>query len=190
MFEEYLKYSNIPAGAILDRIRRKRSLSQRKLAESAGLSPQSVNNYIHNRRKMSPQVSENLSNALNLSNKNYFTIAQQNHRNFTENLGKRSASTPDLSKLRPAVFWDTRLDRIDWQGNKRWVIQRVFEYGNDAEMSEIIRYYGKEQTCGILARIQSRWHAATRTANLKKHFEFIAEDITTLVPEILKPTDR
>ena len=170
IFNHYLQYNNIPAGAILDRIRRKRSLSQRKLAESAGLSPQSINNYIHNRRKMSPQVSEKLSNALNLSDKNYFTIAQQNHRNFTENLGRRSATTPDLSKLRPAVFWDTRLDRIDWQGNKRWVIQRVFEYGNDTEMSEIIRYYGKEQTHGILSRIQSRWHAATRiVANLQKH---------------------
>ena len=171
MFEEYLKYSNIPAGAILDRIRQKRSLSQRKLAESAGLSPQSVNNYIHNRRKMSPQVSAKLSKALNLSDKNYFTIAQQNHRDFIGNLGRRSAATPDLSKLRPAVFWDTRFDRIDWQGNKRWVIQRVFEYGNDTEMAEIIRYYGKEQTRSILTRIQSRWHAATRTANLKKHFE-------------------
>ena len=66
MFEEYLKYNNIPSGAILDRIRRKRSLSQRKLAESAGLSPQRLNNYIHKppenvaasigKAKQSPQI--------------------------------------------------------------------------------------------------------------------------------------
>lgn len=145
MFEDYLKYSNIPAGAILDRIRQKRSLSQRKLAESAGLSPQSVNNYIHNRRKISPQVSTKLSKALNLSDKNYFTIAQQNHLDFTKNLGRRSAATPDLSKLRPAVFWDTRFDRIDRNNNRQWIFQRVFEYDNDTKMKKTYCFMTKHR---------------------------------------------
>lgn len=164
MFENYLQYSNIPAGAILDRIRQKRSLTQRGLAKLAGLSPQSLNNYIHNWRSISPQVSCKLNNALSLGRDDYFTIAQQNHKNFKSRATSAKTPTPDLNKLRPAIFWDTHFDKIDWQGNMQWV---VFEYGNDEEIAEIIRFYGKQQTSRIISGIKSRWKSETRTNNLR-----------------------
>jgi len=33
---------------------------------------------------------------------------------------------------------------IDWEKNKLSVIYRVFERGNEQEIQEIIRFYGKE----------------------------------------------
>ena len=52
---------------------------------------------------------------------------------------------PDLSKFRKNLFWDTTLDNINWKLMKRAVITRVFEYGNEEEQQEIIRFYGKEE---------------------------------------------
>ena len=51
-------------------------------------------------------------------------------------------SHPDLSKLRRGLFWDTDMEKIDWQQQKRAVIQRIFERGNSTEKEEITRFYG------------------------------------------------
>lgn len=52
------------------------------------------------------------------------------------------SGTPDLSKLRPGLFWDTDINQVDWIGQKRAVIERVIERGNEVEKSEIKRFYG------------------------------------------------
>ena len=49
---------------------------------------------------------------------------------------------PDLSKLRTVLFWDTKMEKIDWRQQRVAVIKRVFERGNDAEQDEILRFYG------------------------------------------------
>ena len=51
---------------------------------------------------------------------------------------------PDFSKLRPALFWDTSLEKIDWEKQKDAVIKRVFERGNQNEKDEITGFYEKE----------------------------------------------
>ncbi len=53
-----------------------------------------------------------------------------------------SNGTPDLSKLRPGLFWDTDINQIDWIGQRRAVIERVIERGSDEEKAEIKRFYG------------------------------------------------
>jgi hypothetical protein len=53
---------------------------------------------------------------------------------------------PDLSKFNKSLFWDTKIEKINWIRNKKWVIKRVFEYGNDLEIKEIIHFYGKNYT--------------------------------------------
>jgi antitoxin HigA-1 len=55
-----------------------------------------------------------------------------------------SNGTPDLSKLRPGLFWDTDMNGIDWFGQRRAVIERVIERGNDEEKAEIRRFYGEK----------------------------------------------
>ena len=57
---------------------------------------------------------------------------------------------PDLSKIRPVIFWDTEIEKIDWDKNKTAVVKRIFERGNDDEKMEIIRFYGKEIVLSIL----------------------------------------
>lgn len=67
---------------------------------------------------------------------------------------KRNANAhPDFSIIRPALFWDTKLESISWQKQKKAVIKRVFERGNEQEKAEIIRYYGKKEVDNILRPI-------------------------------------
>jgi len=49
-----------------------------------------------------------------------------------------------LTILRKTLFWDTSIDKIDWQKHKNAVINRVFDKGNQTEKDEIIRFYGKD----------------------------------------------
>lgn len=56
----------------------------------------------------------------------------------------------DLPQLRPVLFWDTKIDSIDWEKHKKAVIKRVFERGNEMEKNEIIRFYGAETVDTIL----------------------------------------
>ena len=56
---------------------------------------------------------------------------------------KQQANTPDLSKLRSVLFWDTLINTINWEKQKNAVIKRVYERGNENEREEISRFYGQ-----------------------------------------------
>ena len=51
------------------------------------------------------------------------------------------SNQPDLTKFRGAIFWDTAIENIDFTAHRRYVINRIFERGNE---EEIIRFYGIE----------------------------------------------
>jgi hypothetical protein len=57
---------------------------------------------------------------------------------------------PDISKFRPVLFWDTKIGSIDWQRQKKAVIQRVFESGNFSEKKETLHFYGRDVIKEIL----------------------------------------
>jgi hypothetical protein len=57
---------------------------------------------------------------------------------------------PDFTKLRRVLFWDTKMENIDWEKYKTAIIKRVFERGNEIEKEEIIRFYGQEKVNTIL----------------------------------------
>ena len=63
---------------------------------------------------------------------------------------KLELEKPDLSKIRPAIFWDTNLHAIEWNRQYESVIRRVFERGNEKEKKEITRFYGKEKINRVL----------------------------------------
>ncbi|MNY64744.1 hypothetical protein D3C86_2018990 [compost metagenome] len=70
---------------------------------------------------------------------------------------KQSFSTfnhPDLSLIRPVIFWDTQIDKIDWEKQKLAVIKRIFERGNEEEKQEIIRFYGLETVQSVIGKLK------------------------------------
>ena len=54
--------------------------------------------------------------------------------------------TPDLNKLRPILFWDTDISKMDWAKQKNAIIKRVFERGNIEEKQLISEFYSVENS--------------------------------------------
>jgi hypothetical protein len=69
----------------------------------------------------------------------------QTYFDINEEKSKLKQSSPNLSKLRKSLFWDTDINKIDWSKQYRAVIQRIFERGNESERNEVIRFYGQEK---------------------------------------------
>ncbi|MCX6810084.1 MAG: hypothetical protein NTZ65_05090 [Candidatus Berkelbacteria bacterium] len=47
-------------------------------------------------------------------------------------------------KYRQSLFWDTKPENIDKEKNKRYIIERVLEFGRDEEVRMIFQEYKKE----------------------------------------------
>jgi hypothetical protein len=61
------------------------------------------------------------------------------------------------------------MDKLDSDNNRLWIIRRAFEYGNDEEILETIRFYGKDQVRSILLTITDERKAEIRKDNLEKY---------------------
>jgi antitoxin HigA-1 len=61
---------------------------------------------------------------------------------------------PNLNKFRPVLFWDTDITQIDWEKQKRAIIKRVLERGNTQEITELIKYYGKQEISAELINVR------------------------------------
>ena len=169
MYENYLTYHHIPCGAVLDRIRTKKHLTQRELASRSEITYQRINDFIANRRRISPENSLKLERALGVDYQCFFYQIQTNYEIFVATNHLSEQSQPDKSKYRKALFWDTDFDTLVWQRNSESIIQRVFEYGNQGEIEETIRFYGKDKVANVLLGIQNTWNSENRENNLKKY---------------------
>ena len=169
MYENYLTYHHIPLGAVLDRIREKEHLTQRELASRSEIPYQRINDFISNRRRISPENSLKLEKVLGIDHQCFFYQIQTNHEIFTAINQLSEQPQPDKSKYRKALFWDTDFESLDWQRNSGWIIQRVFEYGNEIEIEETIRYYGKRKIAKVLDGIKDTWNSENRESNTKKY---------------------
>ena len=44
------------------------------------------------------------------------------------------SNQPDLTKFRGAIFWDTAIENIDFTAHRGYVINRIFERGNEEQI--------------------------------------------------------
>jgi len=132
----------IHPGIILERELKKRNLAKGRFALSINEFPQTLATITKGKRRMNPALSLKIEHALGME-EGFFMVLQAY--NDIEQEKKKQAINyhPDLTKIRPVVFWDTDLNSIDWDRNKPAVIKRIFERGNEMEKYEIIRFYGQ-----------------------------------------------
>ena len=167
MYEQYLSMPSVPAGAILKRILQKEHLSQKEIAERAGIYPQRINDLINGKRKFTPETSARLEKALGLSTLGYFYRIQTNHDIYCYQDEQERKHTPDLSKINRTLFWDTNMDKINWVRAEHSIIKRAFEYGNKMEIEEFIKFYGREKVTKVLNAIPptDTWKLNDRSRN-------------------------
>jgi plasmid maintenance system antidote protein VapI len=165
MYEQYLSISTIPAGAILKRILQKENISQKEIAIKSSILLQQVDDLITGKRRFTPEISLRLEKALGISEIGYFYKIQANHEIYLYTMEQVKKDTPDLTKLKKALFWDTDISQMNWRKNVKWVVQRVFEYGNATEIREIIRFYGKDKVKEMLDSVNEKWKEESRNTN-------------------------
>jgi plasmid maintenance system antidote protein VapI len=132
----------IHPGIILERELKQRKLAKGRFALSLQEYPQTLVSITKAKRKMNIGLALKIEQALNIE-EGYFMILQLYY-DIEEEKRKQNTEQPDLLKLRPVLFWDTKMEKIDWKKQKKAVIKRVFERGNEIEKKEITRFYGKE----------------------------------------------
>lgn len=137
---QYLK--GIHPGIVLKRELKKRNLSKAPFALSIHEYPHVLDDITKGKRNMNTPLAMRIEEALGIE-EGFFMTLQVFYEIKEEKRKQHLASTPDLRKFRPALFWDTTMDKIDWVKQKRAVIERVWERGTLSEKKEILRFYGK-----------------------------------------------
>lgn len=138
----------IHPGLFLQRELGNRKLKSGQFAESIGEHPQTLSAIIRGRRSMNTPLSLRIEQSLGLEEG--FLMTLQVFYDIEQEKRKQAIITPDISKFRPALFWDTTIERIDWQAHSRFVINRVFERGSEDEIMEIIRFYGRDRILEVV----------------------------------------
>ncbi len=130
-------------GLFLQRELGNRKLKSGQFAESIGEHPQTLSAIIRGRRSMNTPLSLRIEQALGLEEG--FLMTLQVYYDIAEEKRKLSANhRPDLTKFRTTIFWDTAIENIDFTAHRGYVINRIFERGNEEQILEIIRFYGIE----------------------------------------------
>jgi addiction module HigA family antidote len=141
MLPDINKIKGIHPGAIIKREIKKRGLRKKDFALKVNVHAQTISAIIKEKRSITPGLSISLGTNLGVE-PDYFMLLQASYNVKKARLQTRKQFTPDLKKIRKSLFWDTDFNKIDWERNKRSVIRRIFERGNDEEIQEIINFYG------------------------------------------------
>lgn len=148
-----LKYKGIHPGIIIERELEKRSLKKRPFALSIGETAQSINNITKGKRRISVSLALKIERELELE-EGSIVILQSYYDIKIEK--EKIKDVPQLTIFRRSLFWDTEIDRINWNQQYKAVIKRVFERGNDDEKKETVRFYGERKVKMALDSITTR----------------------------------
>lgn len=151
MKDELSILKGIHPGFVLEKKLKDKQLSKGRFALSVNEYPQTLTAITKGKRNMNTTLALKIEEALGLEEGYFMTL--QVFYDIKQEKQKREMLKPDLTKLRRVIFWDTRIEKIDWQRQQRAVIQRVFERGNQKEKDEMIRFYGVEQVNEILKNL-------------------------------------
>ncbi len=61
----------------------------------------------------------------------------------------------NLCQLSPHLFWDVDIAIIDFDKNKKWLVQRVLEYGLLKDWQIIYKYYGINEIAQISIQLKN-----------------------------------
>lgn len=142
----------IHPGFVVERELEKRKLGKGQFAISLGEFPQTLTAITKGKRRMNVPLAMKIEKSLSMEEgylmilQVYYDIEQEKKK---ENKNK-TRMHPDFMKLRKILFWDTDMSKIDWQKQKKAVIKRIFERGNEEEKKEIIHFYGLDTVASIL----------------------------------------
>ncbi len=148
MNEQIEILKGIHPGLFLEYELKQRGLKKGVFAHSVHEHPQTMVAIIKGKRKMNTRLAMKIEKQLGIDEG--FLMILQVYYEIAREKSKQQILKPDLPLLRPVLFWDTDINSIDWVKQKRAVIKRVFERGNQQEKDEVIRFYGRKTVNKVL----------------------------------------
>lgn len=169
MYERFLNCPHLTSGSVLKHILKRTGFTQRSLAEATGLLPQRINDFINDKRRISAEQSIAIEKALGIDVAGYFYTLQANHEIYLATLQISDRKTPNLKYIPESLFWDMNINKLDWQANAKSIIERVFSYGDDEAVQEIINFYSPVVVSAQLHKIKSTRFEMRRKKLMEKH---------------------
>ena len=169
MIPDINKIKGIHPGAILKREIKQRGLKNKELAILVNEHAQTISAIINEKRSINPNLSIKLGMKLGVED-DYFMLLQASYDVKKAQSKKIIQETPNLKKIRNILFWDTNFNKIDWVKNRKLVIKRIFERGNEEEICEIISFYGQETIKTELGDITDNFLPSLKS-NLDKYIK-------------------
>ena len=142
MLNEISLLTGVHPGIVLERKLKERKLAKGPFALSINEYPQTLGAITKGKRGMNTALAMKIERALGLE-EGYLMTLQIFYEIREEKRRQEKNSPPDLSRIRRGLFWDTDVNKIDWQAQRHAVIERILERGNDEEKAEIKRFYGE-----------------------------------------------
>ena len=136
-------------GLVIERELKKRKLRKNSFALKLQEYPQTLTAITKGRRGITTSLALKIEKTLGFDEG--FLMMLQVYFDIEVEKKKQIQNKPNLKLIRPVLFWDTKFENIDWIKQKKAVIKRVFERGNEDEKNEIIRFYGDATLNEILA---------------------------------------
>ncbi|MBM3177763.1 MAG: plasmid maintenance system antidote protein [Bacteroidetes bacterium] len=140
---ELKRFKGLHPGIVLDRKLAERKLSKGKFAISIQEYPQTIGAITKGKRAMNTKLALKIEDKLGLEEGFFMFLQIYFEINELKKVTKQN-NVPDLKGVRPALFWDTDVNKIDWHKQKRAVISRVLERGNSFENRVFRSFYGRQ----------------------------------------------
>lgn len=142
MLPKLNKIKGVHPGAILRRELKIQGLKSSELAISINEHKQTISAILNKRRDINPKLSIKLSKRFSVD-ADYFMTLQASY-DVKITLESEIRHTPNINNIRKVIFWDTDINKINWDKNSNSVIKRILERGNQKEINEIISFYGRK----------------------------------------------
>jgi len=154
MLPELDKIRGLHPSYIISRELKSRGIKSGELASAIDEHKQTISAILNKKRKITPSLSIKLSKKFDVAH-DYFMLLQASY-DVNTILAKNSAKhRPNLEEFRRTLFWDTDINQIDWEKQRRAIIKRVLERGNSQEITELIKFYGKQEISDEVKLIQN-----------------------------------
>lgn len=147
MYDNLNVIKGLHPGFFVERELAKSGLKKKDLAQTLDEHPQTIGAILKAKRRMNISLSLKLEQVFGLE-EGFLMILQVYY--DIEQKKNSVIHKPDIEKLRPILFWDTDIQSINWEKQKRSVIQRVFERGNEVEKEEIRKFYGEAELAKVI----------------------------------------
>ena len=166
MLPKLTKIKGVHPGAILRRELKIQGLKGNELASFINEHKQTISAIINKRRAINPKLSIKLSKYFSVD-EDYFMLLQASY-DVKITAQSEIKNIPNINNFRKVIFWDTDINKIDWNKNSIAVIKRVLERGNSKEINELISFYGRNLISKKIKKI-SYSKLPTFENNIKKY---------------------